>query len=219
MERNVLDISRLLEEIKKSPYEEMEILAPHCGVVSFAGLKDGDEVRGPSSEERYRGVLLASLERERNKRPIFAQQKATVDCLHEELEGTFVEAGTALMRLRHYLSKEEVLELVLKKALLLFPAPERARYYFVADVDKKIRTSGLNTVTVADGQDIFIMSRMKRETILKYSGAEGNIYAAYFRPGDAVDPGMPLIGVCPPDQLPLIQDVVFRVENEWEEQQ
>jgi hypothetical protein len=215
----VLDVSKLLEEISEAPFEEMDVLSPHCGVLTFAELKEDDQVAGPSSDARQaKGTLLAAIERERNKRPIHAQQKARICQVHTELEGCFVEAGIPIMRLRHYLSRQEVLDAVLRKALVLFKAPERARYYFTLDIDKKIKTAGLNNVTVADGQDLFIMSRMKRETVLKYQGLEGNIYAAYFRSGETMDADMPLIGVCPPDQLPLIQDVVFRVENEWQEQ-
>jgi len=64
---------------------------------------------------------------------------------------------------------------------------------------------------------MFIVSRMKRETPLSYSGPEGMIYAVYFQQGDNVDGGQPLIGVCPESQLTLIQDVVSRVQGEWEE--
>jgi hypothetical protein len=58
---------------------------------------------------------------------------------------------------------------------------------------------------------------MKRETVLPYSGPEGMIYAVYFKDNHSVEAGQPLIGVCPPDQLTLIQDGVNRVKSEWEE--
>ena len=40
----MLDVTSLLEEIKASPFEEQEIVAPHTGVVTFGSLKLGDKV-------------------------------------------------------------------------------------------------------------------------------------------------------------------------------
>lgn len=137
--------------------------------------------------------------------------------MRTELEGRFVEAGEPLMTIRHFLSKEEVIARILKKALHLFPAPERAKYYFVPEIDAKIKAGGEQSVKLKDGMEMFIVSRMKRETPLAYSGPEGIIYAVYFQQGDNVDGGQPLMGVCQESQLPLIQDVVNRVQGEWEE--
>ena len=53
----------------------------------------------------------------------------------------FVEAGTPLMVIRHMLTRSEVEHQILKKALYLFRAPERAKYYFTPEVDKKIRAA------------------------------------------------------------------------------
>ena len=64
---------------------------------------------------------------------------------------------------------------------------------------------------------MFIMSRMKRETSVYYSGPEGVIYAVYFQYNQVMDAEQPLIGVCAPDQLDLINDVVMRVRTEWRE--
>jgi biotin carboxyl carrier protein len=214
----LLDISELLDQIKESPYEELEITAPHTGVVRFSEVSPGDKVYGPSGVWKEKlGDPLAIIVRERNEKSIRSPQKATVADVYHQLEGCFVEAGTPLLKLRHFLSKDEVVDVILKQALSLFNAPERAQYYFIPDVEKKIKTSGLKSVTVHPGMELCIMSRMKRETTLPYSGPNGVIYAAYFRPGENIDAGAPLVGVCPPDQLPLIQDVIFRVQTEWEE--
>jgi hypothetical protein len=67
--------------------------------------------------------------------------------------------------------------------------------------------------------ELLIMSRMKRETSVHYKGPEGVIYAVYFSPNENKEAGEPLIGVCPHDQLPVIEDVVVRVQTEWEEQE
>lgn len=216
----MLDVTKLLEEIKASPYEEIHITAPHSGVVTFAPLKEGDRVHAPMGTWKEKpGTLLATIERERNPRAIHAPEKGEVKVVHTELEGTFVEAGTPLVSIRHFLSKEEVLRVILKRALYLFTAPERAKYYFAPDVDKKIKASGPRAVTVSEGMELFIMSRMKREMPLNYTGPSGVIYAVYFQHNDNVDAGQPLIGICPPDQLPLIEDVVVRVQTEWAERE
>lgn len=214
----MLNVKEMLEELNASPYEEIEIRTPHTGVVEFVGLTPGDRVIGPSGKWHERpGTLLANLTRERNKKPICATQKGQVMDIRSELEGRFVEAGERLMTIRHFLSKEEVIGRILKKALHLFCAPERAKYYFVPEIDAKIKAGGEQSVKLREGLDMFIVSRMKRETPLSYSGPEGIIYAVYFQQGDNVDGGQPLIGVCPETQLTLIQDVVNRVQGEWEE--
>ena len=45
----------------------------------------------------------------------------------------------------------------------------------------------------------------------------GVIYAVYFSYNENMDADAPLIGVCPEDQLPVIQDVIMRVQTEWTE--
>jgi len=214
----LLNVKEMLEELNASPYEEIEIRTPHTGVVEFVGLGPADRVSGPSGKWLERpGTLLANLTREKNKKPICATQKGQVMDIRTELEGRFVEAGERLLTIRHFLSKEEVIGRILKKALHLFCAPERAKYYFVPEIDAKIKAGGEQSVKVREGLDMFIVSRMKRETPLAYSGPEGIIYAVYFQQGDNVDGSQPLIGVCPETQLTLIQDVVSRVQGEWEE--
>ncbi len=50
----MLDVTSLLEEIKASPFEEQEIVAPHTGVVTFGSLKLGDKVIGPNGTWKER---------------------------------------------------------------------------------------------------------------------------------------------------------------------
>lgn len=216
----MLNIKQLLEEIKASPYNEIEIVAPHTGIVEFPGIKIGDKVNGPSGEWKEKaGTQLAQITRERNKKSLCSPEKGEVVEINSDLEGHFVEAGQCLMKIRHFLSKDEVLHLILKKALFLFNAPERAKYYFTPEIDSKIKASGEKNVKVRDGLEVFIVSRMKRETPLSYSGPEGIVYSIYFNNGENVDSGQPLIGICPEDQLKHIQDVVTRVQSEWEERE
>lgn len=215
----MLNVKKLLEEIKASPFEEIEVTAPHTGTVEFAGLKPGDKVQGHSGTWKEKpGTLIASLTRERNKKPICAPEKGEIVLVREELHGRFVQAGETLARIRHFLSRKEVIEVILKQALHLFLAPERAKYYFIPEVDQKLKVSGKRSVRLKAGMELFIVSRMKRETVLAYDGPEGIIYSVYFHRGDNVDAGQPLIGVCPEAELPLIQDVITKVQSEWEEQ-
>ena len=216
----MIDVNALLEEIKAAPYEEIEVAAPHTGVVSFAPVGPGTRVTGPSGVYGEKsGTLLATLNREHNDKPIFAAVKGVVGSVRMELEGRFVEAGTPLLLIRHFLSKDEVIAAILQKVLYLFCAPERAKYYFIPSVDKKVKASGPRSVTVRPGLELFIVSRMKREKPLVYDGPEGIIYAVYFQHDQNMDQGAPLIGVCPEDQTGLIEDVVNRVRTSWEEQE
>ena len=216
----MLDVTALLEEIKASPYREIEIVTPHTGRVNFTTVQVEAKVTGPHGMWKEKnGTLLATLDRERNPKPIYAPEKGHLRLLHDELEGKFVEAGTPLAVIRHFLTREEVQSAILKKTLHLFNAPERAKYYFVPEVDKKVRASGSQAVKVREGMELFIMSRMKREVSLPYSGPEGVIYAVYFKHTENLDAGQPLIGVCPPDQLSAIQQVLLRAQTEWLEQE
>lgn len=212
------DISALLDAIKAQPYRDIVIRTPHTGTITFADIHVGDKAHGPQGQWKEKtGTRIATLERERNPKPICAGEKGEITRIHTELEGHFVEAGTPLAVLRHPLTRAEVEHTILRKALHLFLAPERAKYYFTPDVDKKIRASDAHSVTVRQGMELFIMSRMKRELPVHYTGPSGVIYAVYFTYSENIDAGAPLIGVCPQDQLPVIQDVIMRVQTEWTE--
>ena len=68
------------------------------------------------------------------------------------------------------------------------------------------------------GDEIIIMSLMKRDTPVYYSGESGVIHSIYFQPGISVDQGAPLIGVCPTDKLPLIKKIITKVKADWDQQ-
>ena len=159
--------------------------------------------------------MIATIERERNPKPIYASEKGEIVGVNVDLEGKFVEAGTPLATIRHLLTSSEVERMILKEALYLFRAPERAKYYFTPEIDKKIRASNAHSVVVRDGMEIMIMSRMKRESPLRYDGPEGVIYAVYFAYNENMDAGAPLIGICPKEQVSSIQEVITRVQTEW----
>lgn len=214
----MINISALLDGIKVSPYSDIKVCAPHTGRITFPDIKTGVKVEGPQGQWKEKpGTLLATLERERNPKPIYAPEKGVLTWLNTESEGHFVEAGAEIASIRHMLTRSEVERIILKKALYLFRAPERAKYYFTPEIDKKIRSSDAHSVTVREGMELLIMSRMKREAPLPYSGPEGVIYAIYFTYNENMDAGAPLLGVCPSDQLQAIQEVIMRVQTEWRE--
>lgn len=215
----MLDVSGLLEKIKASPYEEITICAPHCGIVSFSeDLTEGLDLCGPTGAFKEKpGTKVASIVREKNTKAIFCHEQGELIEINKDLDGVYVEAGEVLMRFRHFLSRKEVEEIILKEALHLFRAPERAKYYFIPAVDIKVKVSGSKSVTVKDGEEIFIQSRMKREAPLRYQGPEGIIYAVYFDHNENVDAGQPLIGICPPELVESVEEVVMRVNTEWKE--
>ncbi len=215
----MLNISDLLEQIKQTPYREIEVCAPHTGVVTFASVRPGDAVHGPEGQWKEKpGTQLATLTRERNPKPICAPEKGVIDTMHLEWENRFVESRCPLVTIRHHLTREEVEALILRQALYLFRAPERAKYYFTPEIAAKLRSSEPGSVVIRNGQELFIMSRMKRELPLFYHGPEGVIYATYFKPNDNIDTDGPLIGVCPQEELPAIKEVIMRVQTEWQEQ-
>ena len=214
----MIDVKELLRELREEPYEKIVIRAPHSGKVEFVASEPGVRVVGPGGTwKEVPGTLLAKLEREQVKRPIHAPQKGEVMSLGDVQNGQFVQAGQELMTIRHFLTKDEVIARILRRSLSLFLAPEKGKYYFFPEVDIKIKTKGSQTVHVEDGMELFILSRMKRETSVRYTGPGGIIYAVYFETNDSVDRDAPLIGVCPESQLGQIQEVVSRIQSEWEE--
>lgn len=215
----MIDVKKLLEEMKASPYAMVEVRAPHTGLFRH-DLAPGAKVTGPQGSWKEKpGTVLGTIERERNVKPVNAPLKGVVESVAEGLSGTFVQAGDVLYTIRHHLTKAEVEEAILKQALYVFNAPERARYYFTPEVDKKVKASGERAVKVRDGMELFIVSRMKRETPLAYTGPSGIIYSVFFSFEGNVDQGQPLIGVCPEEQMPHIREVVNKVQAEWEEKE
>lgn len=214
----MLDFKKLLQEVKEEPYEEIVVRAPHTGTVRFVVTEVGTKVDGVSGTwKELPGTLLAHLEREKNRKSLHAPQKGEVVEFFDVQDGDFVEAGTPLLKIRHFLTKDEVIQIVLQKALSLFVASEKGKYYFVPEIDAKIKSKGCRSVRVQPGEELFILSRMKRETQIRYEGPAGIIYTVYFQSNDSVDLGAPLIGVCPEDQLGHIEEVVSRIQSEWEE--
>ena len=213
---NEIDFDEILGKYHSDPYEYVDIYAHHTGKIRFL-VKEGDTVDAVTGEWKHiPGTALFEITRERNPKKVTATTNGMVSTLSEELEGKFVEAGEKLMTIRHPLKKKEIIESILKEVLHIFPAPERAKYFFSLDVQSRIEKKGAREVSIKPGDEIIIMSLMKRDTPVYYNGVQGVIHSVYFKPGVSVDQGAPLIGVCPSDKLPLIEKIITRVKADWD---
>jgi len=211
-----IDFDEILGKYHSDPYEYVDIYASHTGKVRFL-VKEGDEVNAVSGEWKHiPGTVLFEITRERNPKKITATTNGVVSDLCDEFEGRFVEAGEKLMTIRHPLKKKEIIESILKEVLCIFPAPERAKYFFSPEVQSRVEKKGVREVSVKPGDEIIIMSLMKRDTPVYYSGVQGVIHSVYFKPGVSVDQGAPLIGACPSGKLPIIKKIINKVKAEWD---
>lgn len=213
---NELDFDELLSKYKSDPFGYVDILSVHTGRVTFK-VGSGQEVAAASGEWlQIPGTALYEINRERNPRIVTAPVNGLVAQLSTELDGQFVEAGVKLMTIKHPLKKKEIIENILKDVLSLFPAPESAKYFFAMDIQSRIEKKGARAVTIEPGEEILTMSLMKRDTPVYYKGERGVIHSIYFKPGVSVAQGEPLLGVCAPEKLPLIQKIITRVKAEWD---
>ena len=211
-----IDFDEILAKYRSDPYNYIDIIAPHTGVVNFL-VEKGTGVDAPSGEWNHiPGTALFQILRERNEKAITAPINGIVSEIRIEFQDQFVEAGEKLLTIRYPLKKKDIIEAILKEVLYLFPAPETAKFFFSMDIQSRIDQKGAGGVTIRPGDEILTMSLMKRDTPVHYSGEEGVIHSIYFKPGISVPQGEPLIGVCPADKLPLIQKVITRVKAEWD---
>ena len=211
-----IHFDEILGQYRSDPYNYVDMHTVHTGTVRFL-VEEGAEVEGASGEWMHKpGTRLYEMNRERNTKIITSKTNGTISSVCSELDGQFVEAGEKLLTIRHPLKKKEIIEGILQEVLFLFEAPERARYYFSLDIQSRIDQKGARAVFVQPGDEIFTMSLMKRDTPVYYSGEPGIIHSVYFTPGDSIDQGQPLIGVCAEDKLPVVQRVITRVKAEWE---
>lgn len=213
---NEIDFDALLTKYKSDPFDYVDIHAVHTGKVSFK-VMEGGEVLAPGGEwMQIPGTVLYEINRERNPKTIHAQTNGTVAEVCSDLDGQFVEAGEKLMTIKHPLKKREIIENILKEVLYLFPAPETAKYFFAMDIQSRIEKKGARAVTIDHGEEFLTMSLMKRDTPVYYQGERGVIHSIYFKQGVSVRQGEPLLGVCAPDKLPLIQKIITRVKADWD---
>lgn len=216
MSQQDIHFDEIISRYRSDPFDYVDMHAVHTGKVKFL-VEDGAEVEGLTGEWKHiSGSPLYEITRENNPKVITSQTNGVVSALRKELDGDFVEAGEKLLTIKHPLKKKEIIESILQEVLFLFPAPERARYYFSMDIQSRIDQKGARSVFIQPGDEIITMSLMKRDTPVFYKGEPGIIHSVYFKPGESVDQGKPLIGVCAKSKLPLIQKIITRVKAEWE---
>jgi acetyl/propionyl-CoA carboxylase alpha subunit len=213
---NEIDFDELLSKYKADPFDYVDVLAVHTGRVLFK-VVEGQEVTVAAGEWlQIPGTVLYEIDRERNPKFVTAQTNGIVAQINTEFDGQFVEAGEKLMTIKHPLKKKEIIESILKEVLSLFTAPESAKYFFAMDIQSRIEKQGAKAVTIEPGDEILTMSLMKRDTPVYYKGERGVIHSVYFKPGVSVQQGAPLLGVCAPEKLPLIQKIITRVKADWD---
>lgn len=210
-----INFDEIINKYRSDPFDYLDVVTPHTGLVKFK-VSDGEKVDGPSGKWHHNpGTLLYMINREKNPKPIYSLTNGVVASLRRELEGEFVEAGEKLMTIQHPLKKREIIEGILQNVLYLFKAPEKAKYFFSLDIQARLEKQDDKAVFIKPGDEIITMSLMKRDTPIYYSGEEGIIHSVYFKPGESVKQGQPLIGVCAKEKLPLIQKIITHVKAEW----
>ena len=216
MSPDSIHFDEIFSKYRSDPYNYVDMYAIHAGTVRFIVEKE-EEVLGVSGAWNHvPGTPLYEITRERNPKLITSKTNGTVSYLDRELDNQFVEAGTRLMTIRHPLKKKEVIEAILQEVLYLFPAPERARYFFSMDIQAKIEQKGIRSIFISPGDEIITMSLMKRDTPVYYDGEAGILHSVYFDPGESVNKGVALIGVCPEERVAVVQKIIDRVKAEWE---
>jgi hypothetical protein len=216
MSSDTIHFDEILGKYRSDPYDYVDMCAVHAGEVRFL-VEEGAEVQGVSGEwQHIPGSPIYEITRERNPKVITSKTNGTVSFVNRDLDGKFVEAGTKLITIRHPLKKKEIIEAILQEVLYLFPAPERARYYFSMDIQSRIDQKGARSIVIQPGDEIITMSLMKRDTPVYYDGDPGILHSIYFSPGDSIDQGVPLLGVCPEEKLSVVQKIITRVKAEWE---
>jgi hypothetical protein len=211
-----IDYNEILGVYRSDPFDYVDIHSSHTGRIRFR-VKQGALVEGPGGEWNHlKGTLLYMLEREKNPKGFHSFTNGEISALRDDLEGQFVEAGEKILTIKHPLKKREVIESILRKVLFSFNAPERAKYFFPLDLQAKMDKYGQRGVSIKPGDEVLTMSLMKRDVPVYYAGEPGIIHSVYFRPGASVDLGEPLLGICAPEKLPLIQKIITRVKAEWE---
>lgn len=211
-----IDFNEIIDKYKADPFDYVDIHSIHTGRIRFK-VEVGTEVLGVSGEWRHiAGTTLYILNRERNPKPVHSPTNGVVSFVRNDLEGQFVEAGEKIITIKHPLTKREIIDGILKEVLYPFVAPERAKYFFSMEIQSRIDKYSQREVSIKPGDEILTMSLMKRETPIYYDGLPGIIHSTYFTPGESIDQGQPLIGICPKETLPLIQKIITLVKAEWE---
>jgi biotin carboxyl carrier protein len=217
MKIDFAQITETLQRFKAKPYKIYPVLTPHTGKILEFKVEEGSEVKGPSGKWLEKpGTPLFILEREKNPKIIRAQFDGVVQKIRLELLHRFVEAGVKVLEIKHPLSQEEIIAEILLKALYVVRAPETARYILTPELSKRLEKEGPGKVRCIEGEELLIMTFMKRETpIFLTEKGEYVLYQLYFKPFELIQAGEPLIGLCPVEDLPHLEKIIHRIKEEW----
>ena len=209
-------INQLLQSFRANPYRIFVVVTPHTGHLREFLVKEGDEVTGPRGKWLEKpGSPLFVLERERNPKTIRAKASGTVSKVNRELEGRFVEAFTPVLEIKHPLTQKEIIAELLRKTLHIVTAPEKARYFLSPELAKRIEKEGEGRVVVKPGEELAIMSFMKRESPVFHEGQPMVVFRVFFSRGQMVEQGEPLFGLCLEEERPYVEKLIARVKEEW----
>ncbi len=211
------ELNLLLQKFRTNPYKIYPVLTPHTGYIREFKVKEGDLVKGPSGKWLERpGTPLFVLEREKNAKIVRAKITGIVQNLKTELLNKFAEAESCVLEIKHQLSQEEIISEILLSALYIIKAPETARYVLSPSLALKLEKEGLGKVKVKNGDELLIMTFMKRETPIYFS-QEGEfvVYRLYFTPFQLIEKDQPLIGLCLEENVPYLEKIIKRIKEEW----
>ncbi len=217
MEIEYPELNLLLQKFRANPYKIYPVFTPHTGYIKEFKVKEGDLVKGPTGKWLEKpGSPLFILEREKNTKIIRAQISGIVQNLKMEFLNKFVEAESCVLEIKHQLSQEEIISEILLSALYIIKAPETARYVLSPSLALKLEKEGIGKVKVKTGDELLIMTFMKRETPI-YLSQEGDfvIYRLYFTPFQLIQKDQPLIGLCLEEKLPYLEKIVKKIKKEW----
>ena len=68
---------------------------------------------------------------------------------------------------------------------------------------------------IKPGDNMIIMSFMKRDIPLVYKGPVGILYSVYFSNGTRIEKGNPLIGICSSELLADVKKIERHVSQAW----
>ncbi len=209
-------INQLLQSFRANPYRIFVVVTPHTGYLREFLVKEGDEVKGPTGKWLEKlGTPLFILEREKNPKTIRAKASGIVSKVNYELEGRFVEAFEPVLEIKHSLTQKEIIAELLRKTLHIVTAPEKARYFLSPELAKKIEKEGEGKVVVKPGEELAIMSFMKRETPILHEGPPMVVFRVFFSQGQMIEQGEPLFGLCLENERPYVEKLISRVKEEW----
>ncbi len=210
-------LTKILQRLKTNPFKIYPVITPHTGKIIEFKIKEGEEVKAPSGKWLEKpGTPLFVLEREKNPKLIRANYSGQAIGIRTDLLNKFVEAGEKILEIRHPLSQEEVIAEILLSALYNISAPETARYILTPELTRRVEKEGLGKTSVKEGEELLIMTFMKRETPI-YLKEKGSfiIYQIYFKPFELIQAGSPLLGLCPVEDLPHLEKIIQRIKEEW----